>query len=125
MEKGNAVKKELPKRYAKFTELAAKTKVELERILKIIGEETDLGSKVLKNKIGILGLDTKIDKQYRYLGKEVYRMVEDGKIKNQKLKDIVSKIKALYKNVVQQKKQIKKLKQQMKKAVSPLKKTSA
>lgn len=114
--KKEAVKKELPKSYAKLTELAAKARVEVERILKIIGKEADLSSKVLKGRVDILNIDTRIDKQYRELGKESYNLVEKGKVDNSELKSIVSEINELYKLVDKKKKQVDKLKQEMRKA---------
>lgn len=113
--KKEAVKKELPKSYARLTELAGKARVEVEKILRIVGKEADLSSKVLKGKIDILNMDTKIDKKYREMGKETYDLVEKGKITETNLKAIAGEIDKLYNGLGQKKKQINKLKQQMKK----------
>lgn len=118
-QKKSTVKKELPKSYARLTELAGKARVEVEKILKIIGREADLSSKVLKGKIDIMNLDTKIDRNYRELGKETYNLIEKGRITDTRLKSITLDINKMYRNLDQKRKQINKLKHQMKKVAKP------
>lgn len=91
-----AKKKETGKGYEKLQELAGKARVELEKILKIIGKEADLSSKFLKGKINVLGLDTDIEKMYRELGKETYELISRGKIIEPGLKAIYDEINKLY-----------------------------
>ena len=115
--KKETAKKELPKSYARLKDLAGKARLEVEKILKIIGKEADLSSKVLKGRVDILNLDTKIGKKYREMGKETYSLIEKEKITDFKLKSIAVEIDKLYRTLEQKKKQINKLKQQMKKVV--------
>lgn len=112
-----AKKKDLQKGYKRLQELAGKARVELEKILKVIGKEADLSSKFLRGKIDVLGLDSEIEKKYRELGKEVYDLVSRGVITEPGLKPICDEIDKLYSKLEQNKKQIDKLKQQMKKSV--------
>lgn len=112
-----AKKKNMGKGYEKLQELAGKAKVELGKILKIIGKEADLSSKLLRGKIDVLGLDTEIEKKYRELGKEAYNLVSDGSINEPGLKSICDEIDEMYSRIEQSKKQIDKLKQQMKKTI--------
>lgn len=112
-------KKELPESYARLKNLAGRARVEVEKILRIIGKEADLSSKVLKGRVEVLNLDTKIEKKYREMGKETYGLIEKGKITEAKLKTIALEIDKLYRVLEQKKKQISKLKQQMKKAAKP------
>lgn len=103
------------KGYEKLQELAGKARVEVEKILKIIGKEADLSSKFLKGKINILGFDNEIEKRYRELGKEVYNLIDRGTINEPSLKVICDEIDKLYGKLDQTKKQITKVKEQMKK----------
>lgn len=112
-----AKKKEMQKGYEKLHELAGKARVELEKILKIIGKEADLSSKFLRSKIDVLGLDSEIEKKYIELGKEAYDLVSKGEITDSKLKPITEEIEKLYNKLNQSRKQIDKLKEQMKDAV--------
>lgn len=117
-EKGPA-KKELPKSYDRLKELAVKTRIEVEKILKIIGREADLSSKVLKGRIVVLNLDTKIEKKYVEMGKETYSLIEKGKIPDTKLKSIAVEIDKLYRTLGQKRKDIDKLKKEMKRVAKP------
>lgn len=112
-----AKKKDLQKGYERLQELAGKARVELEKILKVIGKEADLSSKFLRGKIDVLGLDNEIDKKYRELGKEAYNLVSEGKISELGLKSVCDEIDKLYSKIEQSRKQINKLKVQMKDAV--------
>lgn len=109
-----AKKKEMQKGYERLQELAGKARVELDKILRIIGKEANLSSKFLRRKIDILGLDSQIEKKYIDLGKEVYNLVSNGLITEPMLKSICNEIDKLYSKIEQGKKQIDKLKVQMK-----------
>lgn len=115
VKKKESAKKELPKSYARLKDLASKARVEVEKILRIIGKEADLSSKVLKGRVDVLNLDTKIEKKYREMGKETYTLIEEEKITDTKLKSIAVEIDKLYRALEQKKKQINRLKQDMKK----------
>lgn len=112
-----AGKKELGKGYERLQELAGKARVELEKILNVIGKEADLSSKFLKKKINVIGLDTEIDKKYRELGKETYDLISKGTISESSLLKISDEIDKLYIRLGQTRKEIGKLKDQMKKAI--------
>jgi len=103
--------------YEKLQELASKARVEVEKILKIVGKEAGLGSKVLKGRIDILNLDTKIDNKYRELGKETYNLIQKGVISDSKLKSIVDEINGYYDALGEKRGQVGELQQEMKKAV--------
>ena len=110
-------KKEVQKRYEKLFDVATKARSELEKILKIIGKETDLSSKFLKSKIEALGVNTEIEKKYLQLGKESYSLVVDGKITEKGLKKIADEIDGLYSKLAASKKDMTLLKAEMKKAM--------
>ena len=110
--------KELPKSYERLQEFAHKARVEVERILKIVGKEADLSSQLLKRKVDIYGLDSKVEKKYIDLGKEAYNLVDKGKITHAKLKGIVRDIDNLYDLIDKSKEEVDKLKKQIKDAVA-------
>lgn len=113
---GNEESKEVPKSYERLQELANKAKVEVGKILKIIGKEADLSSKLLKGKLDIHGIDSKVEKKYIQLGKEAYNLVEEGKIDNGVLVAIVEEINKFNDDSQQKHEEIKDLKQKMKDA---------
>lgn len=108
--------REAGKGYKKLQVLADKAKVELEKILKIVSKEADLGSRFLKEKIAVMGLDSDIEKKYIELGKEAYSLIDKGSITEPSLKAISSEIDRLYDKLEEARKQIGSLKEQMVKA---------
>lgn len=109
-------KSENQNRYARLTELAGKARSEVEKILKIISKEADLGSKMLKSKLDIINLDSQIDKKYRELGKETYNLIGKGEIKNAGLKLLADELNAFYNTIAEKKTQVTQLGVEMKKA---------
>lgn len=107
----------MAEKYDRLQELAGKARVELEKILKVIGKEADLSSKFLKRKINVIGLDTEIDKRYRELGKETYDLIGKGTISESSLLRISDEIDKLYIKLGQTRKEISRLTDQMKKAI--------
>jgi len=113
-----AKKSDSGKSYEKLQSLAVKAKTELEKMLKVIGEEANLSSKFLKGKIDILGINTEIEKKHRELGKETYNLMSQGKLTDPKLKLLASELDDLYSKVSQRRDQVDKLKDQIKKGSS-------
>jgi hypothetical protein len=110
-----AVKKEKGEGSERLQSLAKKARTELEKMLKIIGEEASLSSRFIKGKIDILGINTEIEKKYKDLGKESYNLISSGKITEPGLKAISSEIDLLYNKANKRKEEIEKLKTQIKK----------
>jgi hypothetical protein len=119
-----AKKNDSGKSYELLQSFASKAKIELEKMLKVIGEEANLSSQFLKGKIDILGINTEIEKKYRELGKEAYLLISEGKLNDSKLKAVALELDQLYSKVDQRRKNIDKLKDQIKKS-SPLTKKKA
>ncbi len=110
--------KDLPRRYERLQEFAQKARLEVERILKIVLKEGDLSSKLLKRKMDLIGLDTKVEKKYMELGKETYNLIEAGKISESKLVTLVKEIDKLYDSIEKNKKDVDGLKKLIKKTVA-------
>lgn len=84
------------KKYERLQELATKAREEMEKLVKLVTKEADLGSKFVKDKIDVLNFNVQIDRKYRDIGKEVYNLVHKGEIDNQNLKDVIVEIDGLY-----------------------------
>ncbi len=119
-EKGaiNEKEKSTSNNYERLHELAGKTKLELEKLLRVIGKEANLSSQFVKGKLDIISINTELERSYRELGKEVYNLIIDGKIKEPGLNSIRLKVDKLYKKLDENKQNLEKLKGQMKKAGS-------
>ena len=114
----NEKEKSTSNNYERLHELAGKTKLELEKLLRVIGKEANLSSQFVKGKMDIISINTELGKLYRELGKEAYNLIIDGKIKEPGLNSIRLKVDELYKKLDENKQNLEKLKGQMKKAGS-------
>lgn len=111
-------KKNASKNYERLHELAGKTRLELEKLLRVIGKEANLSSQFVKGKLDIISINSELEKKYREVGKETYNLIADKKIKEPGLKDICLEIDELYKKLDEHKKNLERLKEQMKRAGS-------
>jgi len=114
-------KKESSKGIEKLHELAGKARVELEKILSIIGKEADLSSKFVKGKMDVMSLDANIEHKYIELGKEVYNLIARGEITDPRLKVIGEELNTLYRKVEEKKKELGELKSAMKNVTKKVK----